>query len=93
MAMRICGQIEEFITKLCVCLRSVSLRLIEGEEAKIVSDSLDGLGQDDVVTVLKITGDDVEVEDSTKENHTVKKSDLEQNKKLHSKVLMATSYH
>ena len=62
----------------------VSLRLIEGGKARILSDSYDGLDQDDVVTVLWITmlpteGDDVEVEDSAKEYHIVKKFDLAQN--------------
>ena len=57
-----------------------SLRLIEGEDAKVVSDSLNGLDLNAVVTVLTIDGDDVEVEDSAGEQHSVKKSDLKQNK-------------
>ena len=70
------------ITKLSQ-LTKVSLRLVEGGEAKVLSDSYSGLSKNDVVTVVKIDGDNVDVEDSDEVRHTVKKSDLKQNNEFH----------
>ena len=65
-------------------LAKVSLRLVEGGEAKVLSDSYEGLEENAVVTVVKIDGDNVDVEDSHGVVHTVKKSDLKQNNEFSS---------